>query len=107
MTENGFVRIVSHVSYPNLRLTPFAAAESLGRFKAAFPGIYHFWTDSLSLTDTTLFQLAVLTGSRQTTDAYLAAIAFHHGGRLATIDASIPWRSVRGATANTVDPILS
>ena len=30
LTENGLIRVVSHFSYPNLRLSPACAAESLG-----------------------------------------------------------------------------
>jgi toxin-antitoxin system PIN domain toxin len=106
ITENGFIRVVSHVSYPNLRLTPGLAAESLAQFKAGFSGIYQFWPDQVSLTDKTRFDLSLLTGSRQTTDAYLAGLAFHNGGRLATLDGKIPWRSVRGATAHLMERII-
>lgn len=105
--ENGFVRIVSHLSYPNLRLTPALAAESLARFKAGFPGIHRFGADEISLTETALFDLSVLTGSRQTTDVYLAGLAFRHGGRLTTLDSGIPWRAVRGAEAGLVERIAA
>jgi uncharacterized protein len=106
ITENGFIRIVSHVSYPNLRLTPAMASASLAQFKAGFSGIHQFWPDEISLTDPTLFDLAVLTGSRQTTDAYLAGLTFRKGGRLATLDAGIAWRAVRGAQASLVEKIV-
>jgi toxin-antitoxin system PIN domain toxin len=107
VTENGFVRIVSHLSYPNLRLTPAMANQSLMRFKMGFPGIHQFWADDVSLTDSSLFDLQPLTGSRQTTEAYLAGLAFRHGGRLATLDGGIPWRVVRGAKAELVERIAS
>jgi toxin-antitoxin system PIN domain toxin len=107
ITENGFIRVVCHLSYPNLRLTPAMAAESLARFKAGFPGVHRFWADDISLNDTALFDLGVLIGSRQTTDAYLAGLAFRKGGRLATLDAGIPWRSVRGAGAGLVEKIIA
>jgi toxin-antitoxin system PIN domain toxin len=105
ITENGFVRVVSHRSYPNLQLTPALAAHSLFRFKAGFPETCRFWTNNVSLTDTTLFNLEVLTGSRQTTDAYLAGLALHNGGRLATLESNIPWRAIRGASASLVERI--
>ncbi|MDP9170099.1 MAG: VapC toxin family PIN domain ribonuclease [Acidobacteriota bacterium] len=104
-TENGFIRIVSNVSYPNLRLSPAMAAESLGRFKAGFPGIHQFWPDDVSLTDRTLFDLATLPGSRQTSNVYLAGLAFRRGGRLTTLDTAIPWRSILGADAGLVERI--
>jgi toxin-antitoxin system PIN domain toxin len=106
ITENGLVRIVSHVSYPNLRLTPAVVTESLARFKAGFQGIHQFWADEVSLTETSLFDLTVLTGSRQTTDVYLAGLAFRKGGSLATLDGGIPWRAVRGAKAELVERII-
>jgi uncharacterized protein len=104
-TENGFIRVVSNVSYPNLRLTPGMAAESLSRFKAGFRDIYQFWPDEVSLTDTGLFHLAPLTGHRQTTDTYLAGLTFHKRGRLATLDGGIAWRAVRNATAELIEKI--
>ena len=106
LTENGLIRVVSHLSYPNLRLSPAHAAESLALFKAGFQGIHCFWPDSISLTDSTVFDPAVLTGSRQVTDAYLAGLAFRNGGRLATLDGGIPWRAVRGADAGLVERIV-
>src|SRR5277367_4766400 len=62
LSENGLIRVVSHLSYPNLRLSPALAAESLKLFKAGFSGIHHFWPDEVSLTDPTLFDLSILTG---------------------------------------------
>lgn len=76
ITENGLVRAVSQVGYPNLRLTPAMAADSRARFQAGFSGIHRFWADDMSLNDAALFDLGGLTGSRQVTDAYLAGLAF-------------------------------
>jgi predicted nucleic acid-binding protein len=92
---------------PNLRLTPATAAESLARFKAGFPDVHRFWADDISLNETALFDLGVLIGSRQTTDAYLAGLAFRKGGRLATLDQGIPWRAVRGAGVGLVERIVA
>jgi toxin-antitoxin system PIN domain toxin len=105
MTENGFVRVVSGFSYPNMRLTPAMAAESLSRVKLAFPNTYRFWPSAVSLADPSMFQLSVLIGSRQVSDAYLAGLAYSQGGRLVTLDGNIPWRAVRGATAELVERI--
>ncbi len=104
-TENGFVRVVSNLSYPNLRVTPAMAAASLAQFRAGFSGVHRFWAEEISFTDTTIFDLSVLTGSRQITDAYLAGLAFRNGGRLATLDGGIPWRAVRGAEAGLIERI--
>lgn len=89
------------------RLTPALAAASLARFKAGFSGVHHFWMDEISLTDTAQFDLPLLTGSRQTTDAYLAGLAFRRDGRLATLEGSIPWHAVRGAEAGLVERIVT
>lgn len=105
ITENGFIRIVSQRSYPNLNLSPVMAANSLEKFKGGFPGVHQFWPDEITLTDTGLFNLSLLTGSRQLTDAYLAGLAFRKGGRLATLEGAIPWRSIRGADSTLVEQI--
>jgi hypothetical protein len=58
-----------------------AAAEVLAHF-SAHPR-HRFWPDDLSYADVT-WQGVV--AHRQVTDAYLAALARTHGGRLATFD---------------------
>jgi uncharacterized protein len=107
ITENGFSRIVCQVSYPNLKLTPGGAAAMLGRFKSNFAGIHHFWPDEISMSDTSVFDLTALTGSRQITDAYLAGLAYRKGGRLATLDASVAWRAVVGGKAELIERIVT
>lgn len=106
ITENGFIRIISSVSYGNLNATPGFAAETLGAFKSNFREMHQFWTSEISLTHSDVFDLSVLTGSRQTTDLYLAGLAFRHGGKLTTLDRNIPWRAIRGADATLVDTIV-
>ena len=44
------------------------------------------WPDDLAFTDV---DLRHVTGHRQVTDAYLAALAEHHGGRLLTFDRAL------------------
>ena len=105
VTENGFIRVVSSVSYPNFRLTPAMAAESLARFKAGFPGVHRFWPDGISLSDTSIFNLTRLAGARQTTDTYLAGLAFCNGGRLSTLHGGVQWRAVQGADALLVEQV--
>lgn len=48
-----------------------------------------FWPDSLSYADVSL---ATIQGHRQVTDSYLAALAAHHSGRLATFDRALAAR---------------
>lgn len=47
---------------------------------------FTLWPDDLSYADV---DLAHVIGHRQITDAYLAALAVHHGGRLATLDRAL------------------
>jgi toxin-antitoxin system PIN domain toxin len=107
ITENGFIRIVSQMSYPNMRLTPALAAESLAQLKNGFLNSYRFWNGEISLADSKFFDLNALTGAHQTTDAYLAGLAFHHRGRLATFDGGVPWRVVRGAGSELIEKIIA
>lgn len=102
ITENGLIRVISGVTYPNLRITPGQAAASLRRLRHNFASTFHFWSDDVSLADAERFDLSILTGARQTTDAYLAGLAFRNSGRLATLDANIAWKSVNGASADLI-----
>ena len=79
----------------------------LGRFKSNFAGIHRFWPDEISMTDGSLFDLSVLTGSRQITDAYLAGLAHRKGGRLVTLDANVAWRAVVGGKPELVERIYT
>ena len=47
---------------------------------------YEFWPDDLSYGS---MRLERLQGHKQVTDAYLVALAAHHGGRLATLDRAL------------------
>ena len=97
ITQNGFLRIVTHPRTPvdADRDTAFASLR-------AFCGTagHEFWPDSVSLHDDTLFDASVLVSHRQLTDVYLLGLATRLGGRLATFDGTIPLNAVRGATAD-------
>lgn len=107
LTENGFIRIVSQVSYPNARRSPLQAGVSLEQFKRASSSAYEFWADDISLSDSGLFDLGAVRGSRELSDVYLAGLALRRGGRLATLDSGIPWQAVRGAGAQLIEHIIS
>lgn len=47
---------------------------------------HRFWPDDLAFGDV---RMTGVQGHRQVTDAYLAALARQHGGRLATLDAGL------------------
>lgn len=84
LTENGVLRIVSHVRYPNSPGTPAAVAELVTGLRA-LPG-HEFWQDDLSLFDAQRVRMDRLLDSSQITDTYLLALACAHGGQFATFD---------------------
>ena len=61
------------------------AAMALLQALTAHPR-HRFWPDAVGFE---AVNLRGLQGHRQVTDAYLAALARHHGGRLATFDAGL------------------
>ena len=65
-------------------------------------GHHHFWSDTVSLRDATLFNLSHISGHRQLTDVYLLGLARKMKGRLATFDRAIPIKAVIGASKDTV-----
>jgi toxin-antitoxin system PIN domain toxin len=88
ITENGFIRIASHPSYPNSPGGVSCVTTILRKFMNC--GGHHFWPDSVSLADETLFTLGQAIASNKTTDVYLLGLAVKNGGKLATLDNSIP-----------------
>jgi uncharacterized protein len=94
ITENGFVRILSHPSYPSVQATPSEVADRLTSFASQQGHV--FWPDDISLlTALDLESRTRLVGSQQLTDFYLAALAQHHGGSLATFDGTFQ-RTLKG-----------
>jgi uncharacterized protein len=83
ITENGVIRIVGNVSYPNSPGT-VAVAELMREF-VALPG-HVFWADDISILDSTRVDTLRLLSSLQVTDSYLLALARAHKGQLATLD---------------------
>lgn len=94
LTENGVVRIVGHVRYPNSPGTPAAVAQLMSEL-CALPG-HKFWPDDISLLDTKKLSTARILGSAQVTDSYLLALACAHGGKLATFDRRLVVNAVKG-----------
>lgn len=48
--------------------------------------LIEFWPDAISYKEV---DISALQGHKQVTDAYLVALAAHHGGRLATFDEAL------------------
>lgn len=95
LTENAFIRILSHPRYPRSPGSPIEARRLLLRLLAA-PG-HHFWPDDLSLADTRVFP--GLPHSKHLTDLYLLGLAVKHGGRFVTFDAGVDASLVPGGAA--------
>ncbi|NJM07844.1 type II toxin-antitoxin system VapC family toxin [Candidatus Gracilibacteria bacterium] len=91
LTENGFVRVASHPSYPNRPGdTPLVIA--LLRQLCLRTG-HNFWPASVSLRDI-LLPGALLTHNH-ITDVYLLGLAQAQGGKLATFDQRLPATAIR------------
>lgn len=95
VTENGFLRVLSNPAYGSVISRPAELVARLRRFCAS--GHHEFWPDKVSLRDPALFDPAFVAGHRQITDIYLLGLAMAHRGCLATFDATIPLKAVRGA----------
>jgi uncharacterized protein len=101
LTLNGCIRVLSNPSYPTVDATPAQVVEHLS-ILCSSPD-HHFWPDSLSILDDTLFLPRMIAGHRQITDIYLLALAVQHSGKLATFDRTIPLNAVRRATASHLE----
>ena len=99
ITQNGFVRILSQPSYPN-RISSAHAIAILGR--ATETAGHEFWTDDVSITDSSIFTPDLVSGPRQVSDLYLLALALSRGGRLVTLDRTIVIDAVVGATSENL-----
>jgi len=85
ITENGFIRILGHVNYPNGPQSA-EAARSLLVALCAQPG-HQFWADAISMR--TLAHYPELPASKHLTDYYLLASSIKKGAKLATLDTRI------------------
>jgi toxin-antitoxin system PIN domain toxin len=96
ITENGFIRILSHPKYPNGPETTDACRALLAKL-CLEPG-HQFWPDSVSLRDNApSIRLPV---SRHLTDHYLLLLAASQRAQFASFDRRIdPSRIPRGADA--------
>jgi toxin-antitoxin system PIN domain toxin len=105
LTINGCIRILSSPGYPVLKQTPAQISGDLREFCGATD--HHFWPDSVSLLDDTLFRMSAISGHQNITEAYLLGLAVRNHGRLATFDRSIPLHAVLGARPGNLALIRS
>lgn len=103
LTENGFVRVLSTPAYPGA-VTPDRAVRLLAGACRATD--HAFWPDDISVLEPGRVDAGRLHGHRQVTDAYLLALAVHHGGRLLTNDRRIARVAVPGATDEHLAVVL-
>jgi toxin-antitoxin system PIN domain toxin len=95
LTENGLVRVLSNPSYPGRRTGVADAADRLRRFTGSKG--HQRWNDDVSFLDPGRVDPTRLRGHREVTDAYLLALAVHHGGTLAAFDGGLRIEAVVGA----------
>jgi len=100
LTENGLLRVLSNPAYHDGHLRPATLAPLLERL-CAQPG-HVFWDDTVSLCDSSLFDLSLVRGHAQLADVYLLGLAHKRRGCLATFDRSIPHKAVIGASRSTL-----
>jgi hypothetical protein len=100
ITVNGCIRIMSNTAYSSVATTAAEIASRLRSFCSSLD--HHFWPDSVSLLDESLFQTSLIGGHQKITDAYLLGLAVRNHGRLATFDRGIPVKAVHGAHAGSL-----
>lgn len=99
ITQNGCVRVMSNPGYPN----PLPVQALIKRLAdACREDIHEFWSDDVSLLDTSAVDSMRIHGPRQLTDIYLLALAVRHAGRFVTFDSGVPLAAVRKATAQNL-----
>ena len=92
VTQSGFLRLSSNPRIVEDAVSPQEARRLLQRMIRF--GDHSFWPDDLGWTGEWDLPLSLLTGHRQITDAYLLGLAVLHGGRLVTLDHTLPeWLS--------------
>jgi uncharacterized protein len=95
LTENGFVRIASHPSYPNRPGDTPQVVEILRQLCSAAG--HEFWPDAVSIRDI-LHPTTILTHNH-VTDVYLLGLAISRGGKLATFDQRIGHINLPGGSS--------
>jgi toxin-antitoxin system PIN domain toxin len=102
LTQNGCIRILSQPAYPG----PQPPALIAARLAEATATPWHaFWPDDVSLLDPARMNWSHVLGSRQITDVYLLALAVRHGGRLITLDRSVPLDAIPNADPSHIERI--
>jgi toxin-antitoxin system PIN domain toxin len=96
MTENGFVRITAHPSYPYSVGSAALQIRTL-RTLCTLPG-HVFWPDDLSITQPGWWVAQPPVKSAHVTDLYLVLLAAQRGGKLVSFDRRIPAQLIKGGS---------
>ena len=96
LTKNGLLRVMGHTAYPGGPGSPEGVRPLLQRLRS-LPG-HLFWEDSISIADSQSLPSLQGVTAKQLTDIYLLALAVHHGGRMATLDANVAPSPVPGGS---------
>jgi uncharacterized protein len=94
LTQNGFVRVASQPSVPNMLATTQQAMKYLCDLIQDNRNVHHFWADTVSLFDTSLFSMNATLGRKQITDIYLLGLCQQNGGTFVTLDTRITTASI-------------
>jgi len=101
ITEAGFIRVASSPAYPGIDLTPRDAAAILASTTASLRH-HTFWEKVPSLLSSDQFDLTVLQGHRQVTDALLLGTCQLNKGTLLTLDGRIQVAAVKQTNRSLV-----
>ena len=103
MTQNGLVRVLANPRYGSPASSVRVVRDAVSRFLSNKD--HQFWSDDVSISDNTLFDVTGMVGHRQITDVYLLGLAKTRQGHLVTFDRTIPLRAVIGADATVLTVI--
>lgn len=100
-TENGVLQVLNLPGYAKRATPGFEAVRQ--KLTLACSDVDHaFWSCSISLRDDNVLNWTRIMGHNQITDAYLLALATHHGGALATFDHRVALSAVHGASGKNL-----
>ena len=103
ITQNGYLQIVTNVSYPNT----ISIQQAIWNLEQAVSTSSHqFLYDNVSLLNGQLVKHRHIQGHKQFTDVYLLALAVSHGVQFVTIDRKIPRNAVPLATSASMHVII-
>lgn len=98
LTENGFLRIYGHSTYPGGPGSPEDAAKDLAILRNRSD--HRFLPDAISLLTREVSLKGA--GASQLTDLYLLALAVHHSAKFVTLDNRVPLQLVQGGKSALV-----